>query len=159
MRGNHAASLRRLPRVFSFLFLFIILQFLLKDSDRPGIHAGMVGCRVDRGLFPSLLSALAVGFRFSFCVRMCVYVQRLSFIVNYKHYIHFFYRYLAAFFSWIYHVGMHMLKQTVQKWSDVPLKGAPDPYLQCLKFSILNQKIIIIITIIKHVLTMERSSI
>ena len=52
-----------------------------------------------------------------------------------------------------------MLKQTVQKWSDVPLKGAPDPYLQCLKFSILYQKIIIIITIIKHVLTMERSSI
>ena len=104
MRGNHAASLRRLPRVFSFWFLFIILQFLLKDPDRPGIHAGMVGCRVDRGLFPSLLSALAVGFRFSFflcvcvCVCVCVYVQRLSFIVNYKHYIHFFYRYLAVFF-------------------------------------------------------------
>ena len=98
VRGNHAASLRRLPRVFSFLFLFIILQFLLKDPDRPGIHAGMVGCRVDRGLFPSLRSALAVGFRFSFCVCMCVYVQRLSFFVNYKHYIHFFYRYLAVFF-------------------------------------------------------------
>ena len=37
-------------------------------------------------------------FTFILFVCVCVYVQRLSFIVNYKHYIHFFYRYLAVFF-------------------------------------------------------------
>ena len=98
----------------------------------------MVGCRVDQGLFPSLLPALAIGFRFCFfflfffvfflCV--CVCVRRLPFILNYKHYIPFFYRYLTVFLGLPYWDAY--IKANSAEMGGRPLKrGHPDPYLQC----------------------------
>ena len=83
---------------------------------------------------------------------------KLSLIINIT--FRFFYRYLAVFFLDLPCWDAYIKANSAEMVGRLLKRGHPDPYLQCVKFSILYIKIIIIIIIItKHVLTMERSSI